>query len=153
MQTYLRASFTHTHTHTDVSVLYIVSVQTVKAALLKLGSYVMILKFCFEQLQIPKERKSSTLIFAAADSPARRHGFLGPTAATQHESKAVSVALCLFDTVPFIRPLPTSGQRYPTLLGNRPVSPTQAGGGRGTPVSACRLMVGDYLTRVHERYC
>ena len=89
----------------------------------------MILKFCFEQLQIPKERKSSTLIFAAADSPARRHSFLGPTAATQHESKAASVALCLFDTVAFVRPLPRSGQRYPTVLGNRPVSPMQAGGG------------------------
>lgn len=104
---------THTQTQMDITVLYIVSVQTVKAALLKLGSCVMILKFCFEQLQIPKERKRSTLIFVAADSPARRRGFLGPTAAMQHESKAASVALCLFDMVPFILPLPPSGQRYP----------------------------------------
>ena len=53
---------THTHTHTHTTVLYIVSVQTVKAVLRKLGSYVMILKFCFEQLQVSKERKRGTFI-------------------------------------------------------------------------------------------
>lgn len=95
----------------------------------------MILKFCFEQLQVSKERKRGTFIFAAADSPAWRPGLLGPTAALQHEPKAVSVAMHLFGKVSFILPLPSHGQRCPTLLGNRLVSPTKAGGGVGGPLS------------------